>query len=337
LIAGATRALFARRVRHHGLDLTELSIVIPTRGRAEQLARALRRLVAQSDAPAFEVVVVSDAADPQAEAVHDAVAASSLPARHLQATAPGASAARNVGWRATEAPVVLFLDDDVLATPPLVSEHAQVHASEPSVSVAVLGHLRWHPELHVTPFMRWLERGAQFEFHNIKGDNAGWGRFYTANVSVKRELLEAVDGFDAAAFPYLNEDLDLARRAHDTVGLVLRYRPAAVGDHLHAMTEADYARRLPKIASAEQQLVARYPDVRPYFHNIFTDAAQSPKARGRTAALTRIVRPDTPVIGPIAWKSFDMVLRQRLAPVYIAAWDAALNAEAEARGDSSAG
>lgn len=318
-------------------DVTELSIVIPTRGRADQLARALRRLAAQVDAPVFEVFVVSDAADPQAESVHAAVAASTLPARHLQATVPGASAARNVGWRATEAPVVLFLDDDVLAVPRLVAEHAQAHAAEPGMDVGVLGHLRWHPELHVTPFMRWLERGAQFEFHNIKGDDAGWGRFYTANVSVKRELLESVGGFDADAFPYLNEDLDLARRAHDTVGLVLRYRPAAIGDHLHAMTEADYARRLPKIAVAEQRLVARFPDVRPYFHDIFTDAARLPRARGRSAALTRVVRPDTPVLGPIAWKSYDMVVRQRLAPLYLEAWDAALLARAKEAEVSSAG
>ena len=47
---------------------------------------------------------------------------------------------------------------------------------------AVLGHVRWAREVRVTPFMHWLDHGVQFDYPAIDGTEAGWGRFYGANV-----------------------------------------------------------------------------------------------------------------------------------------------------------
>src|SRR3954454_24932477 len=106
----------------------ELSVVIPTLGRPAQLHRVLDRLDAQVEVDgAFEVVVVADAKEAQLEALDEAVAGRSFPARRLQADRPGASAARNVGWRAAEAPLIMFTDDDVLAEPRLLAEHLEWH------------------------------------------------------------------------------------------------------------------------------------------------------------------------------------------------------------------
>jgi GT2 family glycosyltransferase len=302
----------------------DLCIVIPTHRRAGQLARSLRRLAAQVDAPPFEVIVVSDAADPAAAAAGDAVVASGLTeARHLQATVPGASAARNVGWRASAAPVVLFLDDDVLATPRLAAEHASVHGAEPEAHVAVMGLVRWHPELTVTPFMRWLDHGVHFNFPAAPEEDIGWGRFYTANVSVKRALLEAAGGFDEVAFPFHYEDLDLGRRAFERIGLAVRYRPAASADHLHAVTRDAYARRIHAIAAAERRFVARYPDQTPFYRRLLESSLDHPPVRGTSGRLAGVVGPGFPWLGRRVWFSFDLATRQALAPPYLEAWDAA--------------
>ena len=202
---------------------------------------------------------------------------------------PGASAARNTGWRAAAAPLVLFLDDDVLPEPQLVAEHLGRHARHPEREVGVLGLVRWADELRVTPFMRWLERGIHFDFGGIEGEEAGWGRFYTANVSVKRELLDLVGGFDEERLPFGYEDLDLAYRMH-AHGFRLLFNRRACGEHVREMTLESVRGRMPMMASSERAFCAKHPEIEPYFLNLFRDAASRPPARAQ-ARPRRAFRP----------------------------------------------
>ena len=90
-----------------------VAVVLPTRDRPELLDTALRSLRAslgQTD----ELVVVDSAS-------RDAAAVARVAARHgarlLRCAQPGVDRARNLGWRATTAPLVLFVDDDVTVDP----------------------------------------------------------------------------------------------------------------------------------------------------------------------------------------------------------------------------
>lgn len=295
-----------------------LSIVIPVLGRHEVLARVLDGLGAQRDAPSFEVVLVADAGEPDPAAVRRLADAHG--ARFLQAKRPGASAARNAGWRAARQPVVLFLGADILPDARLLAEHAAWHDREPADEVGVLGHVAWADDLKVTPFMRWLERGIQFDYGALPGDEASWAHLYTANVSLKRAFVARVDGFDEERFPFLYEDLDLGRRlaAH---GLRLRYARAARGGHHHPAAPEDWERRVAAIARAERTWVATYPDQPAYFHDLFAEAMTWPRARGRGIALASFVPPGTPWLGAKVWRSVDVSYRQRLAPAFLAAWE----------------
>ena len=300
--------------------MPRLSVVIPTLGRHATLGRALDRLAEHAaDALEVEVVVAADALEPDPEGVDRLVAARVPGGRVVRGGRPGASAARNAGWRAARAPLVLFLGDDVLATPRLIERHRARHEEHPQEEVGCLGHVRWAPELRVTPFMRWLDRGVHFHFSAIAGDWAGWGHLYTANVSLKRSLLERSGGFDEEAFPFLYEDLDLGRRLAD-LGLRLRYDREAVGEHLHAPTLEDYAERVAAIAPAERRFVARYPDVRPYFHDLFSEAAAIPAGRGWGARLAPWVPPRVPLAGPAVRRRAELSYRQALAPAFLDAW-----------------
>ena len=291
----------------------KLSVVIPTLGRPALLARALDRLEGQR---VFEVLVVADAREEHVDAVR---AAASGRARVLQAEAPGASAARNVGWRASRAALVLFLGDDILADPGLVSGHISWHEQHPEETVGVLGDVRWADELHVTPFMRWLEDGIQFDYRRIDGREAGWGRFYTANVSLKRSLLERAGGFDQGCLPYLYEDLDLARRL-DELGFRLLYNREASGEHLHPVTPESWRARAAEIAAAEHTFVRLHPEVSPYFHELFSAASRWPQARGRGVSLARVVPRRFPWLGRRVWESVDAYYRQQLAEPFLRAW-----------------
>jgi GT2 family glycosyltransferase len=300
----------------------QISIVIPTLGRGALLRRVLDHLDRQTVAGKFEVLVVADANEQDTEGLDSMVADQAYDARRLQAPKPGASAARNAGWRAARAPLVLFVDDDILPEPPLVAEHLEWHVRHPDEAIGVLGHVRWADELQVTPFMRWLEHGIQFDYPNIQGTDAGWARFYTANASVKKTLLERVGGFEEEALPFGYEDLDLALRMH-AHGFRLIYNRAAVAEHVHPMDLEFWKRRVARIAVSERQFVAMHPDFRPYFYDLFSTAAAAPAARGLGARLAGFVPRSFPLLGPRVWASADAVYRQALAQPFLESWSAA--------------
>ncbi len=234
----------------------------------------------------------------------------------------GASAHRNVGWQAATAPLVLFLDDDIIPTPRLVAEHVAWHDASSVPEVGVLGLVRWSPEVRVTPFMRWLDMGIQFDYARIQGADAGWEHLYTCNVSVHRDLLEKIGGFDEERFPFGYEDLDLGRRLARN-GFRLLFNRAAEGHHLKTETLESWRRKVRQYAVAERQFIATYPDQRPYFYDLFRGAAAAPAARGRGARLARLISPTVPWLGRRVWQSYHTMCLQELAPAFLTAWEKA--------------
>jgi GT2 family glycosyltransferase len=294
----------------------EISVVIPTHDRPEKLRRALDRLDRQTSSPDHEVIVVANAGDDRA-AVADAVGRRPR-ARLLVADSPGASAARNLGWRDARAPIVLFLGDDILAGQALLAEHRSWHETSPDPEVGVLGYVGWARELSVTPFMRWLERGMQFDYGGIEGTEAGPGRLYTANVSLKRSLLERSGGFDEE-LPYLYEDIELAHRLSQ-LGFRLLYNRRAAAEHLHEATLASWRARMRTAAWAEHRFVRKHPEAQPRLYERMSRAAAAPPARGRAARLVRFVPPWLPGLGPLVWRSAEQRWLQALAPDFLEAW-----------------
>jgi GT2 family glycosyltransferase len=302
----------------------ELSVILSTLGNYDVLRRVLDGYSAQDAPPeSFELLVVVDLADPDPGAVDEAIGTRTYPVRRLTGHLPGLSANRNTGWRGARAPLVLFTDNDTIPVAGLVSEHLAWHRRYPSTETAVVGHVRWAPELRLTPFMRWLDRGIQFDFGGIGGDEAGWGRFYGANVSVKKDLLERVGGFDEEGLPYGYEDLDWSYRA-SRLGFRLLYARRAVVDHLrHDMTLDFWKKRVRRIAVAERQFTRLHPEIKPWFFGLFSQAARQPSVRGRGVRLAPFVPRRMPWLGPRVWDATDLAYRQALAPHFLAAWEEA--------------
>jgi glycosyltransferase involved in cell wall biosynthesis len=283
----------------------------------------IRGLERQQPSPhGIEVLIGLDAHAPADEEARLATLEPSFPVAVRRANRPGASAARNAACRAARAPLILFLDDDIVPVARLVFEHTKWHCKNPEPEVGVLGAVRWSARVKVTPFMRWLETGIQFDYGTITSVDVEWQRFYSCNISVKPAMLERVGGFDEERFPFGYEDLELARRmsAH---GLRLLYNDRALGEHLKTETLESWRRNLARIALAERRYTELYPDQRPYFYERFRAAADAPVARGRSARLTRFVAPGLPWLGRFVWRSYDLVCSQQLAPEFLGHWDAA--------------
>jgi glycosyltransferase involved in cell wall biosynthesis len=214
------------------------------------LASCLAALKGQD---ADEVVVVDDGStDATAELL------SSLRwARSVRTVHGGRAAAKNAGVQAASGDIVLFLDDDVIATAGLVARHAAHHADRPEPNEALLGRVTWAPELEITRHMRWLERGGPlFAYDLIEDpDDVPWRMLYTANVSLKRSFLEPFD----PGLP-IYEDAELGYRLRRR-GLRLRYAHQALGHHLREETPERTMRRMREVGRAAAALHAKWPEL----------------------------------------------------------------------------
>jgi GT2 family glycosyltransferase len=187
--------------------------------------------------------------------------------------------------------------------------------------VGVLGRVAWSPKVRVTPFMRWVESGFQFNYRGLGETDVGWGGFVTANVSVKRAFMDRVGGFDEEHFPYGYEDTEWSYRA-SKLGFRLHYNQAALAHHLRTMTLEFWQQRARRIATAEYTFASRYPEVEPHFFRLFSNASRQPPAHGRGIPLARFVSPRVPWLGRRVWASVDRAYRQAIAPYFLEAWEA---------------
>ena len=203
------------------------SVVIPTHQRRESLLRALASLATQSIPPEqYEVVVVVDGSDDGSRKAAESLA-TGYSLRVLWQANRGRAAACNAGVATARGDVVVLLDDDMTATPELLAAHLRAHADGASLAVIGAAPIRLAPEMpaHVQyvggKFNRHLEHLA------AAGRPVALRDFYSGNLSIRRDVLEAVGAFDERFTVYGNEDLELSIRLTDA-GVRLVYEPAAL-------------------------------------------------------------------------------------------------------------
>lgn len=196
-------------------------MVIATRDRPaflEELLLTLRRSL-----PSEHEVLVVDSASRGSETRRVARAAE---VAVMRCDRPGASRARNAGWRSTEAPVIAFTDDDCLPHSGWTQAFEDAF-SDPGVGFA-FGRVR--PDRADGPTVSVFERSEPYEVTSDDPRPLGHG----ANMSFRRATLEQLGGFDevlgAGAPLRSSEDKDAFWRAL-RAGWKGRYVPEAIVSH----------------------------------------------------------------------------------------------------------
>jgi glycosyltransferase involved in cell wall biosynthesis len=221
-----------------------LSVVIPAYGKAETLGKVIASLERQDLArDDFEVIVIDDGSpDHTSRRLAEISEGSPLRLRVVRQENRGVSAARNRGVGLARAPIVLLIQDDIVAAPDLLSRHLLGHRLHPEPTATVSGRVTWPPDWSIDHFMHWLDHGGpQFRYHELAGrDRLDFKHFYTCNVSLKRQAL--VDNPLDEEIVYGFEDIELAHRLQKR-GFTFHYDQAAVGYHHHRRTFEDFERR----------------------------------------------------------------------------------------------
>ncbi|MFF5977928.1 glycosyltransferase [Streptomyces olindensis] len=227
------------------------SVVVATRERAGQLARALDSLLAQ-DHPRFEIVVVDNA--PVTSETRELVERKYAErVRYVCEPVPGLAVAHNTGLAAVRGEVVAFTDDDVVADPRWLTELTAPFAADAGLGCSTGLIL---PARLTTPAQVLLESHGGFakgftprtyDPARPPGDEPLFpftaGRFGSgANMAFRTRVLRSVGGFDPATGAGT-----AARGGDDLYGFVrvladghrLRYTPYALVWHHHRETWRD--------------------------------------------------------------------------------------------------
>lgn len=177
------------------MEQLAISVVVPTCGRPQLLARCLAAVCGQSLSPqCYEVIVVDDRPSARTAAVVDRMRGVGPPVRYLANHGPhGPAAARNLGWRAARGAVVAFTDDDTVASTHWLAFGAA--AFRPSTA-AVCGRV-------VVPLD---DRPTDYERDAARLEGA---EFITANCFCRRIILLRLGGFDERFRLAWREDSDL--------------------------------------------------------------------------------------------------------------------------------
>lgn len=152
-----------------------MDVVIPTFRRPEALASCLKSLEKQTMAPASIEVIDDSETD----------------------YGPGVS--RNIGWKRGSGRYVAFIDDDCLAEQDWIESLQKVFTENEIGGI----------EGGITTTD---ENGEKIDFN--PPNRFRWNRFKTANLAVRRDVLEEIGGFDERYHMH-REDTDLAWRVID--------------------------------------------------------------------------------------------------------------------------
>ena len=237
------------------------SIVVATKNRAERMARLLTALDEQTE-PRFEVVVVDDGStDGTSERVEGVAHTVSYPVRLLRNDeSEGQGTSRNRGWHVATAPVVVFTDDDCVPVPNWLASLLDAMQRD---GLDLVSGVTGPPDDQLDQISLWSY---------VMVDSGRRGHFPTCNIAYRREVLDAVKGFDER-FQYrrpdrsarcmIGDDTDFAWSAID-MGFRPGYAPDAVVYHdVFPQSWQQYASNMRRLEGLVL-MCKKHPELGPY-------------------------------------------------------------------------
>ena len=246
---------------------------MPTYQRRDVVCDAVRALCGLDYAGAVDVIVVVDgSSDGTAEALRTLQCP--FPLRILEQENCGAGHARNRGAASATGDVLFFLDDDMIAEPDLIEQHAKMYREGAD---AVVGHI---PVDRSSPpgFLRdavadWIESSR------VAPELTPFDIF-TGQLSVRRTVFEALGGFDDSYTRrplFAHEDTEFGARLLATYNA--RYNPNAISSQKYVLRPRELMRRSAQAAQADKRFLASHPEY----------AAQLFEHRGASRKRTRFL------------------------------------------------
>lgn len=218
-------------MRQGGIPLADVSIVIPVYRRTEWIGKCIKKLTEQEFEKAFEIIIVDDGSPNESEMKSTAEMFSgpeNISIKYLRNRHAGPAAARNCGVRSSSGRILCFLDDDSIPDKKWLKEITLPFQKSESTGL-------------VSGRISSFDRDSMFSLLLEKTVYSGksWA---TCNIAYRRDVFEALGGFDES-FPEPSwEDNDLGIRAK-WAGYIHVYNEQAVVYHPHEKSIEEYKKK----------------------------------------------------------------------------------------------
>jgi glycosyltransferase involved in cell wall biosynthesis len=219
--------------------VVDVSIVICTRNRAAQLGHALEAVARMRAQCSWEAVVVDNGSSDHTAEVIAGYASRDPRFRLVHEAQQGLGAARDTAWRQASGAIVSFTDDDCYVAGDFVDRIFDAFSERPDVGY-IAGRILLHDptDAPITIMTR------EDTFDIVPRSFIAPGVAQGANLSFRREVLEAIGGFSrdmGAGTPFPCEDVDAVAEA-SWHGFAGGYDPRPTVSHHHGRKEADIPR-----------------------------------------------------------------------------------------------
>jgi glycosyltransferase involved in cell wall biosynthesis len=241
-----------------------LSVVVPTMNKVELLRHTLAALKLQDPGIGrpWEIVVVNDGStDSTADYLSSLDGTGSDPL--LRVVSPphnvGRAKARNLGANSAQGRWILFMDDDIVAPPGLLSAHLDLLEKHPGSGT--IGYAVTDPAIADATHFSYLDsRGVA----KLSSGPAPGRFFVTQNAAIPREAFLSIGGFDEEFSSYGFEDMEVAFRLEDQAGVSFQALVHPVPLHAHHHTLDEYLEKkvecgrlsLPQLAQLHPHRIA---------------------------------------------------------------------------------
>ena len=243
----------------------KISVIIPSYNSTNALELTLKHLASQSiSSELFEVLVVDDGSSDNTMEIVTALAYESHLV-YLRQNNKGRAATRNNGVQNARAPLLLFLDADVVPESNLLEMHIDSHY--PESEMLVVGRVQPWPQLARS----WYDQIVEPETASMDyGDEARIVPFYMAlsgNLSLTIDAFNQIGGFDKSFIEAGAEETEFAYRA-EKLGYCLSYQPAAIGYHNHPRTLHERCQQQRVHMRSMALLLSKYPEVQTIIYGV---------------------------------------------------------------------
>jgi glycosyltransferase involved in cell wall biosynthesis len=249
----------------------ELSVIIPTYNRADDLRACLEALERQTQAHRdYEVIVVIDGGT---DCTHEMLGKLATPyaLRVIYQQNSGAQVARNFGVENACGRYCVFLDDDIIPDRRFLSEHLRVQRQHDravaigQISISVPTDADW--------FLRCFARQWSSHYARLNEDRRppSWQDCYAGNMSVSREDFLKAGGF-AADLPR-GHDVELGYRL-EQYGLSIVYVRDAIGTQYERKGMRELTADAEKRGAVRVKLYERHPSMLPHLLGNLSEASR---------------------------------------------------------------
>jgi len=234
--------------------------VIPTLNRADLLAATIDRIANQTiSRDHYEVLIIDNGSTDHTRTVLDQKSKQYANLRSFSQLKRGAAATRNVGIGSAKGETVLFIDDDILATPRLIESHLQYHGRHTNASIIGAVTTPWATSKD--PFLRYLRDRGIFNPYSITGGPLDFSYYHTGNVSTARALLLESGGFNEEFFIYGMEDIELGYRL-EKLGCRMVHGSEALAEHQYSPTYEQFIQRCEQAGYSLGKLIELHPELK---------------------------------------------------------------------------